>query len=397
MSTYSLGTSTTSFTSAQNAMNPGLNENQRSVYQQIVNGIRITAPIPATYYTAQFDTDGNKLVSFATKVALQHRMRGEYEKNLKKIVAGARSKANVFACTMVRKGHCATHITGAHAQSAQDASKVRNIIRGAHGVDTWRKYAGNPNHTGRTAQAHAHSRTNAAHANVADIFSNVPISKTVIKTLAKEHGMSEKKYTQMVMQNHLLRKQGGGNNWNTGSNRRTRSGSGTPMRRQQPVGSVSSNLREKIVRGVPKNNSRTRVNSWIAGSKPYKGTSNQSMRAASTVVGSTGRPGSNRNGSLKATSTSTRGSKFQAKDIKLLSKNQKDKVASMIRERMQKGETPLRQQFAQKPSTSANSGNTRRRAQNALEQRLGGLTKAQAADLLRRVQENKNKNKKNKP
>jgi len=399
MSTYSLGTSTTLFTSAQNAMNPGLNENQRSMYQQIVQGIRITGPIPANYYTTQFDTDGNKLVSFATKVALKHRMRGEYEKNLKKIVAGARSKANVFACTSDRKGHCVTHITGAHAQSAQDASKVRNIIRGAHGVDTWRKYAGKSNHTGRTAQAHAHSRTNAAHANVADIFSNVPISNAAIKKLAKEHDMSVKKYTQMLLQHQLRRNQGGGNNWNTGSNRLTRSGSGTPMRRQHRVGSVS-NLRENTLRSRPKNNSRTRVNSWLSGGN-FKGTSTQSMRSAPSVVGSTGRAGSIRNGSLKATSTSTKGSKFQAKDINAMTKNQKEKIASMIHERIQKekaagqqnGATSLRQRFGQKPSTSANSGNTRKSAQNALKQRLEGLPPDQVRELLRRVRERENKKK----
>ncbi len=384
MSTYSLGTST-SFTTTQNAMNPRLNGNQRSMYQQIVGGIRITGPIPANYYTTQFDTDGNKLVAFATKVALQHRMRGEYEKNLKKIVAGAKTKAHVFACTSDRAGHCVTHITGAHAQSAEDASKVRNIIRGTHDVDTWRQYAGKSNHTGRTAQAHAHSRE--AH-NVADIFSNVPISKAIIKKLAKEHGMSVDKYQKKVMQNHLRRTQGNGNNWNTGSNRLTRSGSGTPSRRQHRVGSVS-NLREHSVRGVPKNNSRTRVNSWLSGGN-FKGTSTQSMRSASSVVGSTGRAGSVRNGSQKAMSTSTRGSKL---DFSAMPKNQREKIALMIHERMKKeaaagqqnGATSLRQRFGQVPSTSANSGNTRKSAQNVLKQRLRGLTPDQAAEVLRKA------------
>lgn len=378
MSTYSLGTSTSLFTSSQNAMNPRLNGNQRSMYQQIVNGIRITGPIPANYYTTQFDTDGNKLVAFATKVALQHRMRGEYEKNLKKIVAGAKTKAHVFACTSDRKGHCVTHVTGAHAQSAEDASKVRNIIRGTHDVDTWRKYAGKSNHTGRTAQAHAHSRE--AH-NVADIFSNVPISKATIQKLAREHGMSVDKYQKKVMQNHLRRAQGSGNNWNTLSVGLTRSGSGTPPRRQHRVGSVS-NLREHSVRGVPKNNSRTRVNSWLSGGN-FKGTSTQSMRSASSVVGSTGRAGSVRNGSQKAGSTSTRASKL---DFSAMTKNQKNKILNMIHQRMKreqsKNETPLRQQFSQ---TSAKSSNTRKSAQNALKQRLRGLTPDQAAEVLRKA------------
>lgn len=378
MSTYSLGTSTSLFTSSQNAMNPRLNGNQRSMYQQIVNGIRITGTIPANYYTTQFDTDGNKLVAFATKVALQHRMRGEYEKNLKKIVAGAKTKAHVFACTSDRKGHCVTHVTGAHAQSAEDASKVRNIIRGTHDVDTWRKYAGKSNHTGRTAQAHAHSRE--AH-NVADIFSNVPISKATIQKLAREHGMSVDKYQKKVMQNHLRRAQGSGNNWNTLSVGLTRSGSGTPPRRQHRVGSVS-NLREHSVRGVPKNNSRTRVNSWLSGGN-FKGTSTQSMRSASSVVGSTGRAGSVRNGSQKAGSTSTRASKL---DFSAMTKNQKNKILNMIHQRMKreqsKNETPLRQQFSQ---TSAKSSNTRKSAQNALKQLLRGLTPDQAAEVLRKA------------
>lgn len=359
-------------------MNPRLNGNQRSMYQQIVNGIRINGTIPANYYTTQFDTDGNKLVAFATKVALQHRMRGEYEKNLKKIVAGAKTKAHVFACTSDRKGHCVTHVTGAHAQSAEDASKVRNIIRGTHDVDTWRKYAGKSNHTGRTAQAHAHSRE--AH-NVADIFSNVPISKATIQKLAREHGMSVDKYQKKVMQNHLRRAQGSGNNWNTLSVGLTRSGSGTPPRRQHRVGSVS-NLREHSVRGVPKNNSRTRVNSWLSGGN-FKGTSTQSMRSASSVVGSTGRAGSVRNGSQKAGSTSTRASKL---DFSAMTKNQKNKILNMIHQRMKreqsKNETPLRQQFSQ---TSAKSSNTRKSAQNALKQLLRGLTPDQAAEVLRKA------------
>ena len=364
-------------------MHPGLNKNQQSIYRQIVNGILITGTIPSNYYTTQFDTDGNKLVSFATKVALQHRMEDAYEKNLKKIVAGAQSKSHVFACTSDRAGHCVTHITGAHARSPEDASKVRNMIRGKLGTDTWRTYAAKTNHTGRTAQAHAHHR---GHHNVADIFSNVPISKATIQKLAREHGMSVDKYQKKVMQNHLRRAQGNGNNWNTLSVGLPRSGSGTPMRRQHTIGSVSS-LREKTVRSTPKNNNnnrRTRVDSWVSGGN-YKGTSTASMRTAPSVIGSTGRPGSNRkNGSQKAGSTSTRGSKL---DFSAMTKNQKNKMLNMIHQRIikeeqSKNQTSLRQKFSQ---TSVKSGNTRKSAENALKQGLRGLTPEQAAELLRKV------------
>ena len=361
-------------------MHPGLNKNQQSIYRQIVNGILITGTIPSNYYTTQFDTDGNKLVSFATKVALQHRMEDAYEKNLKKIVAGAQSKSHVFACTSDRAGHCVTHITGAHARSPEDASKVKNIIRGKLGIDTWRTYAAKNNHTKRTAQAHAHHR---GYHNVADIFSNVPISKATIQKLAREHGMSVDKYQKKVMQNHLRRAQGNGNNWNTLSVGLTRSGSGTPRRRQHTIGSVSS-LRENTLRSTPKNNRRTRVNSWVSGGN-YKGTSTASMRTAPSVIGSTGRPGSNRkNGSQKAGSTSTRGSKL---DFSALPKNQKNKILNMIHQRIikeeqSKNQTSLRQKFSQ---TSVKSGNTRKSAENALKQGLRGLTPEQAAELLRKV------------
>jgi len=355
-------------------MHPDLNDNQRSMYQQIVGGILITGTIPSNYYITQFDTDGNKLVAFATKVALHHRMRGAYDKNLKKIVAGAQSKSHVFACTSDRAGHCVTHITAAHARSAEDASKVRNMIRKKLGTDTWRTYAAKTNHTGRTAQAHAHHRE---HHNVADIFSNVPISKATIQKLAREHGMSVDKYQKKVMQNHLRRVQGSGDNWNTLSVGLTRSGSGTPLRRQHAIGSVSS-LRENTLRSTPKNNRRTRVNSWVSGGN-YKGTSTASMRTAPSIVGSTGRPGSNRkNGSQKAGSTSTRGSKL---DFSAMTKNQKNKILNMIHQRM-KREQSKNEQFSQ---TSAKSNNTRKSAQNALKQRLRGLTPNQAAEVLRKA------------
>ena len=202
--------------------------------------------------------------------------------------------------------------------------------------------------------------------------------------------MSVTKYTQMVLQHQLRRSLGGGNNWNTGPVGRTRSGSGTPSRSQHRIASVSgvSNLRENTLRSQQTNNRKTRINRTGA----WLGTSTASMRTASEVVGSTGRPRSNRNGSVKAMSTSTRGSKIQLEDIKSMSKNQQEKIASMIHGRLREeklkarqknGETSLRQQFGRQ--TSANSGNTRKSAENALKQRLQELTSAQVRELLRQT------------
>ncbi len=176
--------------------NPGLNDKQRSLYNQILHGHFINTKIPDAWYTTRFDSNGNKLVSFTSKVALKMRMEPDYKRNLRHVINQAPTIGSVIACTDDRSGYCVTHITARHAPSAEHAAAVRKMISQKIGKDKWKHYSGKENHTGRIAS------TYAATNNIKNLFSNAKISTKVKQQRAKNAGMSVAKYEKKILQNH---------------------------------------------------------------------------------------------------------------------------------------------------------------------------------------------------
>jgi hypothetical protein len=108
---------------------PGIKGNARTFAAHIINGdyqAVINTDIANTWFDKVFDTQGNKLVAFAIRVALQKRT--EAHKNIVEhlvITAKARNKNPFTAGT---NKYTLVHVIGNYSQSNQDANIMMGIL-----------------------------------------------------------------------------------------------------------------------------------------------------------------------------------------------------------------------------------------------------------------------------
>ena len=158
---------------------------RNSFFNAILQGHSIEGrDIPASWYTAVWDTQDNKLVAFVTKVALHAHMRDDedvhYASNLKYVINKAPTAKHAMSCTMDKKHYCITHVAARYAHDTEHIKKVKDLFVKKFSAANWTKRAGNTNHRGRIASNYLNPRTENNH-HGHDYYKDVKLSKAVMK------------------------------------------------------------------------------------------------------------------------------------------------------------------------------------------------------------------------
>jgi hypothetical protein len=173
-------------------------DNARQVFNNIVNGQHIHIPIAGGWFTKRWDSQGNKLVSFATKVALKkgdpNDKSDPYFKNLTLLMGKAKKRSDATACTRERGGYCITHITAKHSPSEDHAARVKKIFKQHHPDISWDKLAGRLNFRKMTAANYARNKNEGTRKHYASQI----IPKSRVQKMSREHGLTQGNVNRLV-------------------------------------------------------------------------------------------------------------------------------------------------------------------------------------------------------
>lgn len=227
-----------------------LNEDQKAFFDSIVAGSRtvVKYPIPQGWYKVKFDRQGNKLVSFATKVTLdrgsvdKYDEKYQYVKNLEFIIKKAPTLADVTSCSEDRRGYCITHITAKHAKDPELAFLVKKIFTKSHPRGVWNKISGMPNHTGKTAGNHARG----AHENVQALYAKQKTSNHALHKMARNQGLKKSNLLRIGQQAMLSAARGNTRSPRSTSRNTAFNGGRGRSSRSQSRNSVGPGLRRSM-------------------------------------------------------------------------------------------------------------------------------------------------------
>lgn len=158
---------------------------RKSFFKSILDGYNITGyQIPASWYTAVWDTQDNKLVAFVTKVALHAHMREDedvhYASNLKYVINNAKTIQHAMSCTADKKHYCITHVAARYANDPEHIKTVKDMFVKKFSADNWTKRAGKSNHRGKIASNYLNPRTENNHRGH-DYYKGVKLSSAAMK------------------------------------------------------------------------------------------------------------------------------------------------------------------------------------------------------------------------
>lgn len=143
------------------SLSPRLNNNQMRFARVIIDGqldMILESGVPKSYYNVAFDTDGNKLVAFAAKVAVKQGTthdHGVHKAIFEYIVEHAPKVSDLTTCAKDRLGHCLAHAIAQHATQTSQINVIKSIINAKVGAGTFAKHAGKANKNGRRAANYA--------------------------------------------------------------------------------------------------------------------------------------------------------------------------------------------------------------------------------------------------
>ena len=179
---------------------------RKSFFKSILDGYNITGyQIPASWYTSVWDTQDNKLVTFATKVALHAHMREDddvhYESNLRYVINQANTIQHAISCTQDKKQYCITHVAARYANDPEHIKTVKDMFVKKFSADNWTKRAGKSNHRGKIASNYLNPRTennNHGHDYYKGVkLSNAAMKKRMAAQLARNKENKEKAQRQL--------------------------------------------------------------------------------------------------------------------------------------------------------------------------------------------------------
>jgi len=179
---------------------------RKSFFKSILDGYNITGyQIPASWYTAVWDTQDNKLVTFATKVALHAHMRDDedvhYASNLKYVINNAKTIQHAMSCTADKKHYCITHVAARYANDPEHIKQVKDMFVKKFSASNWKNRAGKMNHQNRIASNYLNPRTennNHGHKHYNGVkLSNATMKKRMAAQLARNKENKEEAQKQL--------------------------------------------------------------------------------------------------------------------------------------------------------------------------------------------------------